>query len=165
MGNEGTRWKNSGLTRFENTIRMVGLLGHTQLGLVCHEIVVRYFFLVLPIDEFGVGRSHLFRTRSLRSRTPGNEPDPGQVDEPTPQVRNRVAQFDYRGYGHEHGKDLSGSGGSGLHRGRPKWNGTGLTWPNVKDQAVSCESKTPISTIPIQYAVGITMTEQNRRNG
>jgi hypothetical protein len=111
MGNEGTRWKNLGLTRFENTIRMVGLLGHTQLGLVCHEIVVRYFFLVLPIDEFGVGRSHLFRTRSLRSRTPGDEPDPGQVDEPTPQVRNRVAQFDYRGYGHEHGKDLVGQVG------------------------------------------------------
>jgi hypothetical protein len=39
------------------------------------------------------------------------------------------------------------------------------TWLKVKEEISSFSSKTPSSMVKIQYAVGITTAEQNRRNG
>jgi hypothetical protein len=39
------------------------------------------------------------------------------------------------------------------------------TWLYVKGEVSSFEPEMPISMVAIQYAVGITTAEQNRRNG
>lgn len=75
-----------------------------------------------------------------------------------------MAQFDDWRYSHEHSEDLVGQTDKD-HQRREDWNGAGLTWPNVREKALSCDSKRPTSTIPTQYVVGIATTDKNWRNG